>query len=385
MPWHYLVVLAILCRVVLLFSMPTLSDDIYRFLWDGHLIHKGISPLSYLPSDLIATDLSDGYLEGLFPLLNSPDYYTIYPPISQLIYYLSTIGELTIEHSVLLMKSLLLSFEILTLFFTYKLLRKFELAPKRLLIYALNPLIILEVMGNMHFEGVMICFLMMSIYLLTFKKFFLSGAALACSVGAKLLPLMFLPALLLWSYKKGNWKKLMLGLIFALMVLFVPFFFTLDIDKFLSSVDLYFQKFEFNASIYYVTRFLGKLLTGYNQIAIIGPFLSLCALGIILYRSYFAQFVKLKGLLPIFLLSFVTYLLFTTTVHPWYLSVPIALSVFYTRWWVIAWSFLITLSYSTYAHPDFKESMWIIFVEYLIVFLVFLFERNKFSLSKMEV
>ena len=34
----------LICRFVLLFSVPALSDDFYRFLWDGRLQHLGINP-----------------------------------------------------------------------------------------------------------------------------------------------------------------------------------------------------------------------------------------------------------------------------------------------------------------------------------------------------
>lgn len=38
---------AILFRLLLLFTSPTLSDDIYRYLWDGHVSVNGVSPYIY--------------------------------------------------------------------------------------------------------------------------------------------------------------------------------------------------------------------------------------------------------------------------------------------------------------------------------------------------
>ena len=37
-------------RLLILFSFPLLSDDIYRFIWDGSLLHHGINPFSLTPS-----------------------------------------------------------------------------------------------------------------------------------------------------------------------------------------------------------------------------------------------------------------------------------------------------------------------------------------------
>jgi len=379
--WKYLLGLAVVCRILLLFAEPTLSDDIYRFLWDGHLIHKGINPLSQLPSELVVGPQSDHYLTFLFPHLNSPDYYTIYPPISQAIFYISTVAELSFEQSVFFMKFILFAFECLSLFLIYKLLLAFNIKRDRILIYALNPLIIVEITGNLHFEGVMICFLLACIYFLYRQRYVLGGVALAGSVAAKLLPLMFIPALFFWLRKQGDLIKFSLGFVLASFLLFIPFFLSLDFQQFFSSLDLYFQKFEFNASVYYLTRYLGELLTGYNQIKILGPLLSLIALGSILWKSRKAATSSLKELMPIFLYSFLFYLIFATTVHPWYLSIPIVLTVFYRNTFVLIWSAVIILSYATYEHPNFEQPMGLIAFEYALVFMVFVYERMRLKKS----
>ena len=76
-------------RILLLFAFPNLSDDIYRFVWDGQLISQGINPYGHLPSDLMSQNVS-GLSETFYTQMNSPDYYTIYPPLTQLIFYIST-------------------------------------------------------------------------------------------------------------------------------------------------------------------------------------------------------------------------------------------------------------------------------------------------------
>jgi len=363
-----------------MFSFPALSDDIYRFLWDGHLIHKGVNPLSYLPSELIQGPLADDYLRSLFPLLNSPEYYTIYPPISQLIYYCATFSEhLTLLQSTFIIKCFIISAELGTIYLLYKLLRVFKYDPSRLLIYALNPLIIIELCSNLHFEAIMVFTLLAAILFLVQRKGIWAGMAFSVSVATKLLPLMFLPALFIWLLERKRVVGFFLSFALFTILFFTPFFLSLDVNNFLSSLDLYFQKFEFNASTYYVVRYLGKIITGYNQISIIGPLLSLIAMGLILKRSISVSALKMKGLIEVFLMSFLTYLFFTTTVHPWYLSIPIAFSVFYKNYWILVWSLMITLSYCTYANPEFKENMWLVGIEYLVVFLVWFYERKKAS------
>lgn len=78
---------AIAFRVLLLASFPNLSDDIYRFVWDGKLIDAGINPFTYLPSHYIENNISvDGLTSELYGKLNSPNYFTIYPPFAQFLF-----------------------------------------------------------------------------------------------------------------------------------------------------------------------------------------------------------------------------------------------------------------------------------------------------------
>src|SRR5690606_30827687 len=41
--------LAIGFRLILLFSIPELSNDFYRFIWDGELLNRGINPFAHKP------------------------------------------------------------------------------------------------------------------------------------------------------------------------------------------------------------------------------------------------------------------------------------------------------------------------------------------------
>ena len=75
----FILAAAILCRVLLLFSPPTLSDDIYRYLWDARMQFQGVNPYVYAPESEEIAHLRDEYHGGI----NNKDVPTVYPPLMQ--------------------------------------------------------------------------------------------------------------------------------------------------------------------------------------------------------------------------------------------------------------------------------------------------------------
>ncbi|HUH33318.1 MAG TPA: hypothetical protein VLZ28_05150, partial [Daejeonella sp.] len=80
---------AVAFRFCLLLSLPALSDDVFRFLWDGRLQQLGINPFDFTPSQIIGQN-TDRFLGELYPHLNSPDYYSVYPQLLQYLFHLAT-------------------------------------------------------------------------------------------------------------------------------------------------------------------------------------------------------------------------------------------------------------------------------------------------------
>ena len=136
----------------------------------------------------------------------------------------------------------------------------------------------------------------------------------------------------------------------------------------LDSVRLWFTSFEFNASIYYVVRSIGYQIVGYNAIGVIGPALaSLTMIGIgIIWWTYIRK-NKLDWMQAM-LFVLTLYFLMSTTVHPWYLVMLVALSVLSLHVYPIIWSYLVFLSYSHYQGGSFAENYYLIGLEYLLLF-----------------
>ncbi|WP_400076484.1 mannosyltransferase [Winogradskyella sp. R77965] len=405
--FRLLVVSAILFRLLFLFAMPNLSQDFYRFIWDGRMILEGLNPYLYTPDSFIqkgnipisqAQELYNGMGEL------SSSHFTNYPPINQLCFAIAALfSGKSILGSVMVMRILIIGADIGTLYFGKKLLERLKLPSNRIFWYILNPFIIIELTGNLHFEGVMIFFLVWSLYLLHSGKWKWAAAILACSISVKLIPLMFLP-LFFWWFRKNIKEnvianemmqsvpndriassKIPRNNVFKLIsfyaivgittvLLFLPFFSMEFVYNYSKTVGLWFGNFEFNASIYYLAREIGYAITGYNEIAIIGKMLPVISLVVILGFSFFRKNNTIPKLTTSILLAFTFYLFLSTTVHPWYIATLVILCVFTKYRYPLVWSLVIILSYLAYSNTENSENLWIIGLEYTIVYVAFVWE-----------
>jgi hypothetical protein len=262
-------------------------------------------------------------------------------------------------------------------------LEKLKLPIHNVFWYVLNPFIIIELTGNLHFEGVMIFFFVWSMFLLHSGKWKLAAIIFSCSVSIKLITLIFLPLFYQW-FMKGkevstalNLRKLVgfyviIGTITILF--FVPFYSSEFINNYAGTVALWFQNFEFNASLYYVAREIGYLFRGYNEIAIIGKYIPVLVILFVLIIAFFRNNKTMPQLISSALLVMAFYLFTATTVHPWYLATLLILSIFTNYKFPLVWSFVIILSYLAYANTENQENLWIIGLEYIIIYSVFVWE-----------
>jgi alpha-1,6-mannosyltransferase len=357
--------LALVARMVSLFFDPLLSDDYYRFIWDGMLMHDDIHPMAYTPSYLMQHPEIATVNELLYNQLNSQNYYSVYPPVAQWIFRLSyEINGLHIRWHVVFFKILLIATDILITYLLYHLLLAKKQPTQRVLWYALNPLILLEFTGNLHMDGIMIAGLLGAVYLSDKKSMLWSSILMAFSVLSKLLTLILIPFMPRGLY----WKKMilfsLLSFSLSMLILYASFG---SHTGWMESVRLWFVSFEFNASMYYLARELGYWLTGYNTIGKTGPVLALITLcGIGLYWIRYLMNHKTEwSTAMLFVLTF--YFLMATTVHPWYLASLLCLGILSNRFYPLVWTFLVFLSYSHYMDGGFRENYFLIATEYILL------------------
>lgn len=377
---------AVLVRLVFLGAVPNLSQDYFRFIWDGRMLLEGWNPYLYLPENLIT--------EGIAPFTQARELYagmgslsagnyTNYPPLNQLIFaFAALFGGKSIVGSVIAMRLVIIAADLGVLYFGKKLLENFNLPVNRIFWYILNPLVIIELTGNLHFEGVMVFLLVWSLYLLQQQKWIFSAVIFAASVLLKIIPLLFLPLMLRYFLKNKQSTELgfpkLIGyyLIVGLVVVagFLPFLSGEFINNFAASIGLWFQKFEFNASVYYVVRWVGFQVKGYNIIESAGKWLPVVIILVIAALALFRKNNSVQQLITSMLFGIAAYFFLSTTVHPWYLITPLFLSIFTGYKFALVWSFLVILSYYTYSNQLFQENLWLVALEYLVVMGLFIFE-----------
>ncbi|MDC1363329.1 mannosyltransferase [Flavobacteriaceae bacterium] len=386
-------VIGITARVLFLPSIPNLSQDFYRFIWDGRLLVLGINPYIFTPEQLANGLLKATELTSLEAISNAKvliqgmgslnaSHYSNYPPINQLCFALAALfAKTSILGSVVVLRIIIIGADLGILYFGKKLLEKLNLPAKNIFWYFLNPFIIIELTGNLHFEGVMLFFVIWSLYMLDKKRWVLAAILLGVSVSVKLLPLLFLP--LFYKYlapeglfKKGFWKmKKFYWLTLATIVFtFAPFASKTFISNFSATIGLWFQSFEFNASIYYIIRWIGFQAVGWNIIATVGLILPMVVFICIVLLTVFRKYNTTQKLITGMLLAVSIYFLLATTVHPWYIATPVLLSVFTKYKFPLLWSFMICFSYAAYGANGFNENLLLIAIEYSVVIGVALWE-----------
>lgn len=374
----FLATAAVLFRLIFLFAIPNLSQDFYRFLWDGHLLLQGWNPYISIPNEMIGANPFEAAQElytGMGAL--SAGNPTNYPPLNQLFFAIAAlVGGKSIMGGVIALRLLIIGADAGIFYFGKKLLRRLDLPENRIFWYLLNPFIIIELTGNLHFEGVMIFFLLLTLLFLVQKKRIISAIFFSLSVLTKLIPLIFLPLVLKnLGLKKGIFYCLSVGAV--ILLFFFPFYSETFAGNYSESIGLWFQKFEFNASFYYIVRWFGYQFVDYNIIQLAGPVLAILTFLAVSALALFRKNASMQSLITSMMFALVIYLLLSTTVHPWYLAMPLFLSIFTRFRFVMLWSLMIVLSYTTYSNPTFQENLWLIAFEYIVVLGYMVYELWK--------
>jgi len=289
------IILSFACifRFVLFLSSPSLSDDVFRYAWEGLLQTKGINPYSFSP---MANEL-EPYRNELWALVNNREVSAIYPPLSQIlnasIYFLF--------HSVWGFKACFLVLDGLVIYGLLKLLKIHGNPLCNIIYYAWNPLVIVEIAGSGHHDVLVIGMLLWSAIFCLSNRPRRSILFLSASVLAKLYPILMVP-FFLKKTRLRPWFWFPLPIIFA----YLPY---IKAGRNVFSALLYYRdKWRFNGFMY------GLMAARLSSDALAEKLIVLFILILII-----AFFLITQDLLRQLYWMTGTVLLFAPTLFPWYI------------------------------------------------------------------
>jgi len=353
---------AVVFRVTLLFSPPTLSDDVFRYVWDGSIQNHGINPYLYPPE---ASDIS-AFRDQYWTSINNKHIPTIYPPLLQILF---RVADLT-SHTPMAMKVLFMVCDIGVISIVLLLLRLYALPPDRVLIYAWNPLVLVEFAGSGHNDTLALVLMMAALYAIMRDRYLLSILWLALSFVSKFFSVVLIPSFFIQI------RKIQPFLLFPFVVVL---FYLLYIDagmKLFEGLMVYGDKWRFNDSLFTLALQATGSLTQ-AKIVIAAIFLTIILVRLVSGKDHMRTAYILVG----------AYLLLTPTLQVWYMVWIIPFLCFYpNRAWLLL-SGLTVLSYNVLIQfvqtGIWHEAMWVRYAEYIPFYLLLIGDavRKKWRLS----
>jgi alpha-1,6-mannosyltransferase len=286
-------VLAAVWRVPLLLAPPTLSTDVYRYVWDGRIQRLGYDPYLVVPRDSAVRHLHTA--ETL--LMNHRYLPTPYPAAAELFFR----AVVTVHESARAMKSAIVLCDAALAAVLIWWLTASNRSPWWVLAYAWNPLVALEGAGNGHVDLLGALCLVLTAASLARRRRTVAAVAFALAVGVKFLPATLAP--LLWRRIRLRDAALGVGILAAL---YIPF---LGQGKLpIGSVGEYLAYWRFNAPVY-------------SALERVFPTAGLVGVPVVLG---FAVALWARWYLPVdspeaWAWPVATTLLFAPTIYPWYL------------------------------------------------------------------
>ncbi len=381
--WKKVLLVGFLFRLVSLGALPHLSQDFYRYLWDGNIMLMGFNPYAQTPNALVEL-IHFPQASLLYDQMGSLSQANLsnYPPLSQYIFKaMAFLSQKKLMPGLIFLRLLYGCSELFIFLWGARLLQRIGLSAQHLGWYFLNPLLIIETYGNLHGEGFMVGIFLLSLGFLIDRKIITSALFMSLSIAFKLFPLLFLP--LFFFYLKPKERVYFYGTLLFLMVLCIgPFASGDTFLNYWNTLRLWFDTFEFNASIYYLIRAVGYHFVGYNIIKQVGTVMPFVLLAWVVFLSLKHRAPTQKQLLLCLLWAGSFYFFLATTVHPWYIITLLGLGIVSGYLFPLLWSFTVFWSYSAYGTPTVSESFGIITLEYLVVFGCLAYELYNKPLLK---
>ncbi len=393
--WFYTIII----RIVIL-SLPIgMSDDIYRYLWDGHLQHENVNPYNFSPNN---SDLVD-YRTDWWDRVNNPEIKTPYPPFAQILFFIITSVTSNLNHLIMIFRIIMILFDLGIIIVIQRLLKLYNISERRIILYAWSPLVLFEISGNAHIDIVALFFMLLSVYFILqssqFERYKIySGISLALAFLTKFFPIVLLPFLILRWGIKGFLS--FIGMILITTILYIDSGLNPLYPEGLRTFAKYFR---FNESIFRLYRhFLLHSFdiqdadivarAHYIVVMLIISFLSLLYFYRNLIKSRDSDNMKeyVGNSIKSYQFIVLNALLLGPDIHPWYLLWLLPFSLIFIDPVIISFSVTVLLSYQIYPQYDdtqiWEENHLFLLVEYFPVYVILMYRFwKKYSQTNLLV
>ena len=311
-----LLLVAVALRLFLL-AAPV-SDDVYRYVWEGRVRLAGFNPYLLAPDDPALAHLRDAG----WPQINHPDHPAIYPPLAEGFCALVA----AIHPGPFTFKIAFLIADLLTVAALAGWLRVARLDPRRVIVYALCPATLSAFARLAHIDVLMLLGVAVFLYWCetlrqarsherpALMPVLLSGLALGAAIGTKWVPLILVPCwlvLILTVGGPGRWKtraaSLAAGVAGLALPLIVPALFYADAGR--SMIE---NLFHFGREFHLLDSARQLLALAFDA-RMVGLASAAIMLGAVLVIALRRMRVARSTLW-----TFGIFILLLPTVHPWY-------------------------------------------------------------------
>ena len=337
------------------------DHDVWRYLWDGHLVVHGLSPYRWSPQTIEQDDavaerllVEDRWWE-VFERLDHRAYRTVYPPLAQRAFALS---HRIAPASAAIWKLIVIAADLLACLLLWRLARQLGLPEGRVLLYAWNPLVIKEVAGSGHVDALLVAALVGAAVALTRRQGGAAGLGLTAALLVKPTPL---PLGLLFLRRLGLRGGLVAAAWSIPFALLVSRPWIGDLPRLAENLGAFAADWEFNAWPFWVVRSSAASLGFGDGIAVASWLLGAAWLGTVGWIVWRDDGSNVDLIARARTLLIATVLL-SPTVMPWYLIWALPFAALTLRRSFLIFSGLSLLSYMIYI-DQVEHPLWL-WIEY---------------------
>ncbi|NIM20193.1 MAG: glycosyltransferase [Candidatus Latescibacteria bacterium] len=307
----WIFIIAVITRMAMAASPPSLSSDAYRYLWEGRIILEGFNPFAHAPDSPELEYMRDENYDGI----NHKHLETIYPPLAQGVFALGAAAR----PDLMTQKIIFIAFDLAVLVVILLLLTARGGNAGLCAIYGWSPLAAFEFAHSGHLDSIAIFFMMLGILYIERSKRLGGAVSLALSFLSKYATAMLMPFFLVR-------KRLAAYVGVFILVVVLGYLPCVGASaKLFSSLHIYASQWEFNSVPYGMLHALG----GDPQ------WIRRALIGLLIVFA-FSQGFRQKEFLRFAYLVVGCSLLLTPTVYPWYVCWILPFLCFYpNRAWLL--------------------------------------------------